>query len=136
MSPRDATGVDSWMEDIMPRIRTKRVYETPEATDGRRILVDRVWPRGMTKKRLRADVWLKGVAPSTELRNWFKHDPSRWKGFKERYFSELDRNPEGVATLIAAVKKGLATLLYSAKDTKCNQAVALKEYLSARLETN
>ena len=124
------------MEDIVADIRIKRVYETPQATDGRRILVDRVWPRGMTKKRLRADVWLKNVAPSTELRNWFKHDPSRWKRFKERYFFELDRNIEGVATLIAAVEKGPATLLYSAKDTECNQAVALKEYLSARLETN
>ncbi len=120
-------------EHIMERIRTKRVYETPGAADGRRFLVDRVWPRGMTKKRLRADVWLKTVAPSTELRNWFKHDPSKWKGFKKRYFLELDRNPQDLGTLIAAVKKGHVTLLYSAKDTDCNQAVALKEYLSARL---
>ena len=124
------------MEDFVPGIRTKRVYETPEAADGRRILVDRVWPRGMTKKRLRADVWLKSVAPSTELRNWFKHDPSKWKGFKKRYFLELDRNPQDLETLIAAVKKGHVTLLYSAKDTDCNQAVALKEYFSSRLAAN
>jgi len=78
---------------------------------------------------------LKSVAPSTELRKWFKHDTSRWKGFKERYFCELDRNPGEVATLIAAVKEGHVTLLYSAKDTNCNQAAALKEYLSVRLKT-
>ena len=114
----------------MADIRIKRVYESREAADGRRILVDRVWPRGMTKKRLRADIWLNTVATSTELRNWFKHDPSKWKGFKARYFFELDQNPDGVTTLIAAVEKGLATLLYSAKDTRCNQAVGLKEYLS------
>ena len=123
-------------EHIMERIRTKRVYETPGAADGRRILVDRVWPRGMTKKRLRADVWLKTVAPSTELRNWFKHDVSKWKGFKNRYFLELDRKPQGLDMLIAAVKKGHVTLLYSAKDSNRNQAVALKEYLFSRLPTN
>lgn len=115
----------------MPGIRTKRVYETPEAVDGIRILVDRVWPRGMTKKRLRADLWLKGVAPSTELRNWFKHEPSKWNEFKKRYFIELDRNPEGLGMIVGAVQKRSVTLLYSAKDTEFNQAVALKEYLSA-----
>ncbi len=119
----------------MADIRIKRVYETPKATDGRRILVDRVWPRGMTKIRLRADAWLKSVAPSTELRNWFKHDPSRWKLFKKRYFFELDQNAEEVAMLIDTVKKRPVTLLYSAKDSKFNQAVALKEYLSTRLKT-
>jgi len=123
-------------ENIVERIRTKRVYETLGAADGRHILVDRVWPRGMTKKRLRADVWLESVAPSTELRNWFKHDPSKWNGFKKRYFMELDRNPQGLEALIAAVKKGNVTLLYSAKDTQCNQAVGLKEYLSLRLATH
>ncbi len=123
------------MEDIVADIRIKRVYETPKATDGRRILVDRVWPRGMTKKRLRADAWLKSVAPSTELRNWFKHDPSRWKLFKKRYFFELDQNAEEVTMLIDTVKKRPVTLLYSAKDSKFNQAVALKEYLSTRLKT-
>jgi len=90
-------------ENIVERIRTKRVYETLGAADGRHILVDRVWPRGMTKKRLRADVWLESVAPSTELRNWFKHDPSKWNGFKKRYFMELDRNRQGLEALIAAV---------------------------------
>ncbi len=85
--------------------------------------------------RLRADVWLKNVAPSNELRKWFQHDPSKWSRFKERYFAELERNPEGVARLTDAVEKGAITLLYSAKDSNFNQAVALKEYLSARLKT-
>lgn len=116
----------------MPNIRTKRVYETPKKSDGLRVLVDRVWPRGMTKERLRADLWLKTVAPSTALRNWFKHDRSRWDGFKERYFFELDQSPEGVERLMDAIKIGPVTLLYSARDATCNQAVALKEYLSAR----
>jgi uncharacterized protein YeaO (DUF488 family) len=120
------------MKYIMPSIRTKRVYETPDATDGLRVLVDRMWPRGMTKRRIRADLWLKSVAPSTALRNWFKHDRSRWNRFKERYFSELEQNPEGVDKLMDAVKNGPVTLLYSAKDATYNQAVALKEYLSAR----
>ncbi len=122
-------------EHLMERIRTKRVYEKPEAADGRRILVDRVWPRGFTKTRLRADIWLKTIAPSTELRNWFKHDPSKWNGFKKRYFFELDRNPEEVELIIAAVKKSNVTLLYSAKDTNHNQAIALKEYLSVQQTT-
>ncbi|MGB7948017.1 MAG: DUF488 domain-containing protein [Candidatus Binatia bacterium] len=117
----------------MPIIAIKRVYQTPEAADGRRILVDRVWPRGITKARLRADLWLKSVAPSTALRNWFKHDRSRWNRFKERYFFELEQNPEGMDRLVDAVKNGPVTLLYSAKETRYNQAVALKEYLSARL---
>lgn len=122
-------------DSVLPSIRIKRVYETPDPSDGLRILVDRVWPRAMSKGRLRADSWLKNAAPSTELRKWFKHDPSKWDGFKDRYFLELDQNPEGVATLIDAVKKGTVTLLYSAQDTKFNQAAALKEYLSTRLKS-
>lgn len=119
---------------VMPSIRTKRVYEKPDALDGRRILVDRVWPRGMTRERLRADLWLKSAAPSNELRIWFQHDPAKWIGFKQRYFSELDGNPEGMAMLIDAAEKGAVTLLFSAKDSRHNQAVALKEYLSTRLK--
>lgn len=116
----------------MPSIRTKRVYEAPDKSDGRRILVDRVWPRGMTKERLRLDLWLKDVAPSTELRRWFGHERSRWRDFKTRYFSELEQNPRGVKRLLAASEKGPVTLLYSAKDKACNQSVALKEYLTGR----
>ena len=119
----------------MPKIRIKRVYEKADAKDGLRILVDRVWPRGMTKQRLRADIWLKSVAPSAELRNWFKHDPSKWNEFKKRYFRELDQNSEGTRMLIDAVEKEPVTLLYSAKDERFNQAAALVQYLSALLKT-
>ncbi|MDH3442287.1 MAG: DUF488 domain-containing protein [Deltaproteobacteria bacterium] len=118
----------------MPSILLKRVYDAMNISDGRRILVDRVWPRGMTKERLRADVWLKSVAPSTGLRKWFKHNPAKWNGFKDRYFLELDRNPEGVATLMEALGSGTVTLIYSAKDSDHNQAVALREYLYKRFE--
>ena len=115
----------------MPSIRTKRVYEPPNLKDGHRILVDRVWPRGMTKRRLQADVWLKRVAPSTELRKWFDHDPAKWDEFRHRYFLELDRNPQGLAELMHALESGHVTLLYSARNNEQNHAVALKEYLSA-----
>ncbi len=97
--------------------------------------MDRVWPRGMTKARLRADKWLKTVAPSKELRVWFNHDPYKWNEFKKKYFLELDRNAEEVAPLMALAKNEPVTLLYSAKDTDHNQAVALKEYLFAKLKS-
>jgi len=112
----------------MPRIQVKRVYETPNPSDGVRILVDRVWPRGISKAKLKADLWLKEVAPSTELRKWFAHDPAKWAQFKRRYFAELKRNREAVASFREAAKQG-ATLLYSAHDETHNQAVALREYL-------
>lgn len=114
----------------MTTIRTKRVYDPPQPEDGIRILVDRVWPRGMTKARLQADQWLKDAAPSTELRKWFGHPPEKWAGFKTRYFKELDSKPETVQVLLDAAKSGTLTLLFSARDTVHNQAVALKEYLS------
>jgi len=120
---------------MVPIIRTKRAYEPAAAADGRRILVDRVWPRGMAKGRLGADVWLKSIAPSAGLQKRFNHDPARWNEFKARYFLELDRNPDGVATLMDALKQGSVTLLLSAKDSDHNQAVALKEYLAARIKT-
>jgi len=110
-------------------ILTKRVYNPVEKEDGIRVLVDRIWPRGMTKERLQADLWLKDAAPSTTLRKWFGHDRSRWEVFKDRYFSELDAKPEVVSQLLELSAKGRLTLLFSAKDTQYNQAVALKEYL-------
>ncbi|MEW6356650.1 MAG: DUF488 domain-containing protein [Planctomycetota bacterium] len=110
-------------------IRTKRVYEEASPEDGFRVLVDRVWPRGMTKERAQADLWLKEAAPSTALRKWFSHDRSKWEAFKSRYFSELDANPEAVARLLDEAAKDRLTLLFSAQDTECNQAVALREYL-------
>lgn len=114
-------------------IRTKRVYQQSDPNDGSRILVDRVWPRGLTKEQVCADLWLKDAAPSTELRKWFSHEHSRWASFKNRYFRELDAKPDAVTGLFDAAAKGRLTLLYSARDTEYNQAVALKEYLLSRL---
>jgi uncharacterized protein YeaO (DUF488 family) len=113
-------------------IRAKRVYDPADRRDGFRVLVDRVWPRGLTKQQLQADLWLRDAAPSTTLRKWFGHDPSRWEGFKSRYFSELDRKPETVATLLDEAAKKRLTLLFSARDAEHNQAAALREYLLSR----
>ena len=110
-------------------IQSKRVYSPSEKEDGIRVLVDRVWPRGMTKEKLKADLWLKDVAPSTSLRKWFNHDRFRWEKFKSRYFTELDTKPEMVNQLYELALKGRVTLLFSARDTQCNQAAVLREYL-------
>jgi uncharacterized protein YeaO (DUF488 family) len=111
------------------RIRTKRVYEKFEADDGRRILVDRLWPRGLSKTTARIDYWAKNVAPSTSLRQWYHHEPGKWKEFRRRYFAELDANPEGLADLRNNLAKGRVTFLYSSKEERLNNAVALKQYL-------
>lgn len=108
----------------------KRVYETPSAEDGTRILVDRLWPRGLTKAKARVDLWLKAIAPSTELRQWFGHDPDRWAEFQSRYRAELEANPDAVAELIAALRRGLATLVYGARDETRNDAVVLADWLA------
>jgi uncharacterized protein YeaO (DUF488 family) len=117
----------------MVDIRVKRVYDPADPQDGFRVLVDRVWPRGMTKEKVRADLWLKEIAPSTSLRKWFGHDRLRWVEFKSRYFSELAAAPE-VSRLLAEAEKGRLTLLFSSHDTECNQAVALREYLLSVLQ--
>jgi uncharacterized protein YeaO (DUF488 family) len=116
----------------MTDIRTKRVYEPAHPQDGCRVLVDRVWPRGMTKEQVQADLWLKDVAPSTALRKWFGHDRSKWEAFKSRYCLELDAQSEAVARLLDEAAKGRLTLLFSARDAEYNQAVALREYLLSR----
>ena len=103
----------------------KRVYAEPAPSDGTRILVDRLWPRGLTKEKAHVDLWLKDVAPSTELRKWFAHDPARWTEFKSRYRDELRKNGEHLAALKQAVAKGPSTLLYGAKDEEHNEAVVL-----------
>ncbi|MHB8791544.1 MAG: DUF488 domain-containing protein [Desulfobulbaceae bacterium] len=113
-------------------IEAKRVYSPTQKEDGVRVLVDRIWPRGMTKEQLRVDLWLKEAAPSTELRKWFGHDPARWKAFKNRYFAELDDRQQAVEQLLALAAGERLTLLYSARDMHHNQAVALKEYLEAK----
>jgi uncharacterized protein YeaO (DUF488 family) len=113
-------------------IKVKRVYEGPESSDGARFLVERLWPRGMKKESLRMDGWLKDVAPSETLRQWFGHDPAKWNEFRRRYFAELSSKSEVLRPLLEAARKGDLTLLYSAHDTMRNNALALKEYLDKR----
>jgi len=111
-------------------IKLKRVYDEPTKTDGTRILVDRLWPRGLTKEKAHVDLWLKEVAPSTALRKWFAHDPEKWPEFKARYKAELKNNAPQLALLKQAVSRGPTTLLYGAKDTEHNEAVVLQDLLS------
>jgi len=110
-------------------IQVKRVYDPPDAKDGARFLVERLWPRGIKKEALQMQDWLKDVAPSGELRRWFSHDPAKWREFQRRYFKELDGNREAWQLLLQAARRRNVTLLYSARDTEHNNAVALKEYL-------
>jgi uncharacterized protein YeaO (DUF488 family) len=110
-------------------IRLKRVYDPPDPGDGARLLVERLWPRGMKKEDLRLDGWLKEVAPSHALRRWFAHDPARWEEFERRYRAELDAHPETWQPILEAAQQGDVTLLYSARDTQHNSAVVLKAYL-------
>ena len=110
-------------------IQVKRVYEPAEPRDGARFLVERLWPRGLKKEALPLDGWLKDVAPSTALRQWFGHDPARWDEFQRRYAAELGAAPDAWAPLAAAARRGTVTLLYSARDTEHNSAVALRDYL-------
>ena len=115
-------------------IRTKRVYEPASTDDGERVLVERLWPRGVRKADLKFDSWLKGVGPSTELRKWFNHDPERWAEFGRRYRTELDAAPETWQPLAEAARKGTLTLLFSSHDEEHNNAVALRQYLEQKLE--
>jgi len=109
------------------KIKIKRVYEKPDKEDGVRILVDRLWPRGLTKQKACVDLWLKDIAPSTELRKWFGHDPDKWQEFRKRYHQELKKNRQKVSFLKEQVKKGIVTLVYAAKDEVHNEALVLKE---------
>lgn len=111
----------------------KRAYDAPAADDGARFLVERLWPRGVRKADLPLDAWLKDVAPSTELRRWFAHDPDKWPEFRRRYFAELKQHAAALTPLIAAARQGPTTLVYSAHDTEHNAAVALREYLTRAL---
>jgi uncharacterized protein YeaO (DUF488 family) len=113
-------------------IRVKRVYDPPEAEDGTRFLVERLWPRGMKKQSLHMDAWLKDVAPSSELRRWFAHDPDKWAEFRRRYYAELAGHPEAWKPIRQAARHGNVTLLYSARDQQHNNAQALKTYLGKR----
>jgi uncharacterized protein YeaO (DUF488 family) len=115
-------------------IRVKRAYEAASPGDGTRILIDRLWPRGLAKKEAHIDLWLKEIAPSTELRQWFNHEPEKWKEFRQRYFVELRQRPAAVGRLIEAMRKGPVTLLFGSKEARFNNAMALKEFLRARVK--
>jgi len=112
-------------------IQLKRVYDAASKQDGRRILIDRIWPRGIKKEDAALDLWLKAVAPSTALRKWFGHDPRKWAEFQRRYRAELDAMSDELEPLRGALRKGRVTLVYGARDTTHNNAVALKSYLEA-----
>lgn len=113
-------------------IRVERAYGSHHGAGGRRYLVNRVWPRGVTREALRLDDWVRNVAPSDRLRRWFGHDPKRWGEFERRYFAELDARPEAVALLANAAKHGDVTLVFGAKDEEHNNAVALRDYLERK----
>ncbi|HPW68697.1 MAG: DUF488 domain-containing protein [Desulfomonilia bacterium] len=113
-------------------IRIKRAYEDPDETDGLRILVDRLWPRGISKTKAKIDLWLKDLAPSNELRSWYGHDPEKWPEFRSRYFAELDGSPDQVGELLGHARKETVTLVYSSREQQLNNARALKEYLDNR----
>lgn len=114
------------------RVKLKRVYDAPEASDGLRVLVDGIWPRGLSREAARIHTWARELAPSTELRRWFGHDPARWGEFKRRYFLELDGRTQALGRLRELGRGATLTLVYAAKDTEHNNARALKEYLERR----
>lgn len=116
-------------------IQIKRAYEPPAKTDGQRLLVERLWPRGIRKEALKLDAWLKDAAPSTELRKWFNHDPERWLEFQRRYRAELDQHSAAWQPILDAAAKGDVTLLFSSHDAEHNNVVALKAYLEKRTRT-
>jgi uncharacterized protein YeaO (DUF488 family) len=115
-------------------IRLKRIYEQPSDQDGFRVLVDRLWPRGLRKNEVRLDLWLKEIAPGNELRKWFSHDPEKWEEFRKCYLKELELKEEYVQKLIEKAKETDLALLYAAKNEDFNNATVLKEYLESRLK--
>jgi uncharacterized protein YeaO (DUF488 family) len=115
-------------------IKIERIYNNPGGNKSFRILVDRLWPRGLSKEKVKMDLWQKNIAPSNSLRKWFGHDDEKWNEFKRRYFKELDKNIDSVNEIIDKVKGGSITLLYGSKDEKFNNAVALKEYLEEKIK--
>ena len=117
-----------------PVIRLKRAYEEAESGDGTRLLVERLWPRGVKKEALHIERWAKDVAPSTELRKWFGHDPEKWTEFRRRYFAELRENPGAWEPIVEEARRGTVTLVYSSHDEEHNNAVALREFLLEQME--
>lgn len=116
---------------LVTNIKIKRIYDKPNAADGYRILVDRLWPRGISKEFAHLDCWLKSIAPSSELRIWYGHDPKKWLEFKNQYFAELALNVDSVQELVEYLHKGKIALLYAAKEPIYNHAEALKAYISS-----
>ena len=116
-------------------IKLKRVYDDPSSADGERLLVDRLWPRGLKKEKAHLDDWLKDLAPSDELRKWFAHDPERWEEFQQRYSDELEDpdNKSQIEALLKKARQGTVTLVFAAKDEEKNNAVVLKQYLEKQL---
>jgi uncharacterized protein YeaO (DUF488 family) len=114
------------------RVQIKRVYDAPTPDDGRRILVDRLWPRGLTKEKAKIDYWGKDISPSNELRKWYGHEPGKWEEFKKRYFAELGENKVAVEELLKQMGKGPVTFVYSSTESTINNAEALKIYLEAK----
>lgn len=117
----------------MSGVRIRRVYDPPEPEDGFRILIDRVWPRGVSKEEARVDEWRRDLAPSTELRRWFGHDPARFDEFRRRYRAELEQAADALDELVERARDGVVTLVYGARDTEHNNAVVLRELLEERL---
>jgi uncharacterized protein YeaO (DUF488 family) len=113
-------------------MRLKRVYEPPDKSDGMRFLVERLWPRGISRERAQLDGWLKEAAPSAALRKWYGHDPARWREFRRRYFAELAEGPGVLDPLIEAAQRGTVTLVFAAKDPELSNARALKEFLESQ----
>jgi len=117
----------------MSRIRTKRIYDLPSPDERFRILTDRLWPRGLTKQRARVDLWIRDIAPSTELRRWYQHDRERWNEFRRRYFAELDGKPELVKQILEQIRWEPITIVFSSQEERYNNAAALKEYLERQI---
>jgi uncharacterized protein YeaO (DUF488 family) len=113
-------------------LKLKRIYDQPSPSDGMRILVERLWPRAVSKQRARVDLWLKDVAPSTELRQWYGHDPAKWKQFRQRYQAELRARPDALELLKHKSKEGTVTLIFATKDEKHSGALVLKQFLNGR----
>jgi uncharacterized protein YeaO (DUF488 family) len=117
---------------MSPRVWLRRAYEPPTRSDGYRVLVDRIWPRGVSKEEIQIDEWCRNIAPSNALRHWFDHNPSRWTQFCEQYRAELAENAEVLATIVERTKSGRVTLVYAARDQEHNNAVALRDVIEAR----
>jgi uncharacterized protein YeaO (DUF488 family) len=120
----------------MTIVTTKRVYDPVDPDEGVRVLVDRLWPRGVSKQSLKADHWLREVAPSNQLRQWFGHDPKRWEEFKLRYAAELQAKPEAMQFLLGLARERRLVLLYSARDLQFNQAIALQQHLASLMQND